>query len=67
MDIAVTASIAVVCALLAVFSGWRGSRPAAPHRGPRMVPWRFLMILFAAVVLMLVVHLVNLAGVKTGR
>lgn len=67
MDIPVTAGLAVALALLAAFSGWRGSRPPNPHGKPRMVPWRFLMLAFAAGVMMLTVHLVNLLGVKTGR
>ncbi len=36
-------------------------------RGPRLAPYRFLMLLFAAVVLMMLVHLANLAGLHTGR
>lgn len=67
MDIPVTAGLAVASALLAGFCGWRGSRPPNPHAGPRLAPWRFLMLLFAAGALMMVVHLVNLAGVRTGR
>jgi drug/metabolite transporter (DMT)-like permease len=67
MDIPVTAGLAIAAALLAAFCGWRGSRPPNPHGKPRMVPWRFLMLAFAAGVLMLTVHLVNLLGVKTGR
>lgn len=47
--------------------GWLGARPPDPHRGPRMAPYRFLMILSAAIGLMLLVHLVNLMGLRTGR
>jgi hypothetical protein len=32
-----------------------------------MAPWRFLMLLAAALAVMLMVHLVNLMGVTTGR
>jgi uncharacterized membrane protein len=52
---------------LVVLCGWRGARPPDVHRGPRMVPWRFLMLLSAAWVLLMVVHLANLMGVETGR
>jgi hypothetical protein len=52
---------------LAVFCGWRGSRPADPHRGVRLMPYRFLMILCAAWVLVMAVHILNLAGFSTGR
>lgn len=42
----------------AVFCGWRGARPPNPLK-VRMVPWRFLMILFAALVALLLIHLVR--------
>ena len=63
----VTLASAAVGLGLTVFCGWRGARPPDPRRGPRMVPWRFLMLLSAAWVLLMVVHLVNLTGVETGR
>ena len=49
-------AILAVCALaLTVLFGWLGARPANPLRGPRLVPWRFLMLLaFLAMVLALV-------------
>ena len=52
---------------LAALSGWLGARPPNPHRGPRMAPWRFIMLLLAAGALLMLVHLVNLLGVTTGR
>ena len=52
---------------LTVLFGWRGARPPDLARGPRLVPWRFLMLLSAAWVLLMVVHLFNLMGVETGR
>lgn len=55
------------CAALALLAGWRGARPPNPLRGPRLTPWRFLMMLAACAVLVLLVHLVNLLGVHTGR
>ena len=58
--------LAATAGLTAVF-GWLGSRPPDLHRGPRMAPWRFMMLLSAAGALLLVVHLVNLMGVATGR
>ncbi len=30
---------------LAVFAGWRGMRLPNPHKGPRMIPWRWIMLL----------------------
>jgi hypothetical protein len=47
--------------------GWLGARKPDPMRGPRLAPYRFLMLVCAAVVLIMIVHLVNLAGFRTGR
>lgn len=35
-------------AALAVFAGWRGARPPNPMKGPRMIPWRAIMVFAAA-------------------
>ena len=32
---------------LAVFAGWRGARLPNPRRGPRLIPWRWIMLLSA--------------------
>ncbi|WP_370689262.1 hypothetical protein [Phenylobacterium sp.] len=52
---------------VAVFAGWRGAQPPNPLKGVRMAPYRLIMVTAAAAVLILLVHLVNLLGVKTGR
>ena len=49
-----------------LFAGWRGARPPDLIRGPRLVPWRFLMIAAAAVALPLLVHLVRLVAGAPG-
>ena len=67
MDFALTLALLAGCACLGLFAGWRGARPPDPLRGPRLVPWRFLMMLAACAGLVLLVHLVNLLGVRTGR
>jgi hypothetical protein len=66
-SIPVTLASAAVGLALVVLFGWRGAKAPDPRRGPRLVPYRFLMILAAAWVLFMLVHLVNLMGVKTGR
>jgi len=63
----VTLAAAVGAAILAALFGWLGARPPNLQRGPRLLPYRFLMLLGAAAVLIMLVHLVNLAGVTTGR
>lgn len=35
-------------AAAAAFAGWRGARPPNPLKGPRLIPWRMLMVLTAA-------------------
>ena len=66
MDLPLTLSIGAA-ALVSVFVfGWLGARPPNPHKGPRLVPWRFLMLLAAAGVMLMAVHVINLLGVVTG-
>lgn len=42
-----------------------GARPVNPNKGPRMVPWRFLMLLTFTASLLLLVHLLTLLGLKS--
>ncbi len=63
----ITLAATAGAALLAALFGWLGARPPNLQRGPRLVPHRFLMLLCAAGVLILLVHAVNLAGFTTGR
>jgi hypothetical protein len=67
MSLALTLAIAAGLLALAVFAGWRGARPPNPLKGPRMIPWRFIMVTAAALLLPMVVHIVNLLGMSTGR
>ncbi len=67
MELKVTLAAVIAAALLAVLFGWLGARPPDPTRGPRLMPWRWLMVLSAATVMLMLVHLVNLLGVTTGR
>ncbi|WP_372785797.1 hypothetical protein [Phenylobacterium sp.] len=66
MDLPLTLTIGAAFLAFAVFAGWRGARPPNPHRGPRLMPWRFLMLLAAAGLLAMLVHVVNLLGMTTG-
>jgi hypothetical protein len=67
MDFPMTLALGAAFLATALASGWLGARPPNPHRGPRLVPWRFLMVLAAAGLLAMIVHLVNLLGVTTGH
>lgn len=67
MDFASTLALLLAAVALAAFCGWRGARPFDPVRGPRLVPWRLLMITAALAAMLLLVHLATLLGLKTAR
>ncbi|CAN5225160.1 hypothetical protein BH09PSE2_BH09PSE2_03860 [soil metagenome] len=67
MDLAPTIILFLIASATVAFAGWRGAHPFDPRRGPRMAPWRLIMVTAAFVALVLLVHLANLLGVKTGR
>jgi hypothetical protein len=67
MDRTPTLILLGVFAAVAIASGWAGARPYDPHKGPRLMPWRYIMVTAAAGFLLMLVHLVNLLGVTTGR
>tara|TARA_R110002167_G_scaffold22612_1_gene80913 strand:- start:600 stop:806 length:207 start_codon:yes stop_codon:yes gene_type:complete len=63
VDLTLTLILLAVAVGLTVFCGWRGARPWDPRGGVRMAPWRFIMLLSAAAVFILVIHLGTLFGV----
>ncbi|MFC3076575.1 hypothetical protein ACFODL_00590 [Phenylobacterium terrae] len=67
MSLGLTLALLAAAAVLAVFAGWRGARKPDPFKGPRLIPWRAIMLTSAAMALLLLVHVVNLLGVTTGR
>jgi hypothetical protein len=67
MDLSITLGLAALAICAAVACGWMGARPPDWRRGPRLIPYRGLMLLAAVVTLMLGVHLLNLLGFSTGR
>ncbi len=66
MDLSVTLALGAALLAITVFSGWMGARPPDLRRGPRMVPYRFIMLMAAACLIVVLVHLVNMMGVVTG-
>ncbi|MDO9431618.1 MAG: hypothetical protein Q7T84_09975 [Phenylobacterium sp.] len=67
MTLNVTLALCAALLFIAAFAGWRGSKPPDVMKGPRLIPWRFIMVTAAAFAMFLIVHVVNLLGVKTGR
>ena len=64
MSPSLTLTLLAATIAVAVFSGWRGARPPDPFKGPRMMPWRFLMIGAAAIAMLLLIHLATLFGAE---
>lgn len=67
MDVPVTLASTAAFLGIAAFAGWRGSLPPNLIKGPRMIPWRMVMVTSAAVVLVLLVHLASLFGLHQDR
>jgi hypothetical protein len=62
MDAVITLALVAAAVGLAALFGWLGGRPPNPLKGPRMVPYRLLMLVCAAAVLVLATHLAGVAG-----
>jgi hypothetical protein len=60
MGLIPTAALAGLALALTILFGWLGARPARPHAEPRLVPWRFLMLLAFMGMVLTLVHLVAL-------
>jgi hypothetical protein len=65
MDLIPTAALFAAFAAVFAFASWRAMKPAGLT--PRVVPWRIVVLAAGAVALYLLVHLVNLMGMTTGR
>jgi len=64
MDLTLTLILLAASLALTVFAGWRGAQPPNLIKGPRMVPWRFLMVMGAALAMLLLIHLATLGGMS---
>ncbi len=64
---ALTIALGLAGLALTAFAAWRHGLPPNPTKGPRMIPWIFILLLGATLTLVMAVHLVNLFGFKTGR
>ncbi|MBI5942308.1 MAG: hypothetical protein HY859_18015 [Caulobacterales bacterium] len=67
MDLSTTLTITAAFVGLTAFAAWRGARPPNLIKGPRMIPWRMVMVVSAAMILYLLVHLAALAGLYHDR
>ena len=62
MSMTMTLSLLAATLIVGGFAGWRGARPSDFLR-PRMVPWRFIMLLAGAFAFLLMIHVGTLLGV----
>jgi hypothetical protein len=60
LTVPVTLAAMAGLAVLAALCGWRGARLPDIRKGPRMIPWRWLMLMCAAFELILLIHLMAL-------
>lgn len=58
MSLTVTLVLAGLSMLAAGVCGWLGARPAKPLAPPRLAPWRLLMLVFFAIGVTALGHLV---------
>lgn len=63
MSMTLTLSLLAGALIVAVFAGWRGGRPS-DFLKPRMVPWRFIMLLAGALAFLLIIHVGTLLGLR---
>jgi hypothetical protein len=64
MTISTSVSLGLALAAIGLFAGWRGARPPNPLKGPRMAPWRFIMLLAAAGAMMFLFSALRMAGIN---
>ncbi len=62
LDLPLNVILLVAGALLTVLFGWLGARPLDVRKGPRMVPWRFLMLLSATFTVLMAAALLQHFG-----
>jgi hypothetical protein len=67
MDWTVTLVALALAIAVAVACGWLGARPPNLIRGPRLIPYRFLMLLAGVGVILLLIHIKELAGLGPAR
>ena len=65
MSPSLTLALLAASGVVAVFCGWRGARPPDLMKGPRMMPWRFIMLVAGAMAVLLLIHLASVLGGRT--
>lgn len=66
MDSRTLFGLALGCAAAAAFAGWRGARPPNPMKGPRLIPWRAIMVAAATAAILLGTQAARTMGLGAG-
>ena len=67
MEWNITLSFIGVSLAATVLSAWQSGRPRKDSVNARWIPWRFVVLVSGAILLLAVVHAINLMGIETGR
>lgn len=67
MDVRMMLGLAGGLAAVAGFAGWRGARPPNPMKGPRMIPWRMIMVFATAAAIGFLFTALGAFGVRPSR
>ncbi|MHC3126900.1 hypothetical protein OB03_06135 [Brevundimonas sp. GN22] len=63
MSLQLTLILLFIAVVFGAICAWRGAKPLDLTRSkPRMMPWRFLMLVCAALTMLLLIHLAGLYG-----
>ena len=62
MDLRLLVALGMGLAALSAFAGWRGARPPNPMKGPRLIPWRAIMVFAAAGAVIVLVQIEQAVG-----
>jgi hypothetical protein len=67
MDLQTTLAVFAISIAATVFCGWRGARTWNVLQGPRLVPWRFLMLLAFTCALISGAYAMELMGIRAPK
>jgi hypothetical protein len=62
MDLRLLVALGLGLAALSAFAGWRGARPPNLMKGPRLIPWRAIMVFAAAGAVIVLVQIEQAVG-----
>jgi hypothetical protein len=67
MEWIITLCVIGVSLVMTGFAAWQSGRPRKDSLQTKWIPWRFVVLVSGAVLVLAVVHAVNLMGIETGN